>query len=324
MLHIGLDAGGTSTRATVVTTDGTCVGYAKGSGGNPVSSGKESATAAILTTIDAALAQANSALRDVGGIVSAMAGSSAGESREWLVDPLVSRGFAGNLAWESDLLATYFSGTFSSFGYAIVSGTGAAVIRVEDGRIASTADGLGWLLGDAGSGFWIGHRVALAVMADIDGRGPSTTLTPRLLAAVNVSTDGSRVQGRPPAIPRLITTLYGMRPVQLAQFAPLAFSEPHDEVARSILDEAGSLLAHSVEAVHTHDGPLVIGGSVLAQPGRLADAFAAQLDARGIAPTITRVADGAVGSAVLALRDAGIDVAGDLFRTVTDSLARLR
>lgn len=324
MLHIGFDAGGTSTRATVVTAEGACVGYAKGSGGNPVSSGKEAATLAILTTIDTALAQADSTLCDVGEIAMAMAGSSVGASHDWLADPLRNRGFGGNLSFESDLLATYFSGTFSSFGYAIVSGTGAAVIRVEDGRIARTSDGLGWLLGDAGSGFWIGHRVVLSVMADLDGRGAATALTPRLLDALHVRNDGPLEQGRPPALPRLITELYDLRPVQLAQFAPLAFAEPDDEVARGILDEAGSLLAHSVDAVHTHNGPLVIGGSVLAQHGRLADAFSAQLDARGIEPTISRVADGAVGSAVLALREAGIDVAHDLFRTVTDSLALLR
>ncbi|PFG29124.1 N-acetylglucosamine kinase [Paramicrobacterium agarici] len=324
MLQIGLDAGGTSTRATVVTTDGECVGYARSSGGNPISSGKIGASSAILDAIESALTRANATLSDVSVIVAAMAGGSADDSRDWLIEPLADRDFTGTVAWESDLLATYFSGTFSSFGYAIVSGTGAAVIRVEDGQIARTSDGLGWLLGDAGSGFWIGHNVALAVMSDIDGRGPSTALTPRLLEALGISTEGARVQGRSPALPRLITALYDMRPVQLAQFAPLAFSEPEDAVSRGILESAGSLLAHSVEAVHTENGPLVIGGSVLAQTGRLAETFAARLAAQGIEPAIVRVADGAVGSAVLALREAGVDITASVFRRVTDSVARMR
>ena len=38
------------------------------------------------------------------------------------------------LQFESDLLATFFSGTHHSDGYALISGTGAGAIRVEDGR----------------------------------------------------------------------------------------------------------------------------------------------------------------------------------------------
>lgn len=324
MLHIGIDAGGTSTRATVVTTAGECVGYAQDSGGNPISSGKQKASAAVISAAETALVRADATLADVDNIVLAMAGSSAGESGEWLSVPLLSRGFTGSLSWESDLLATYFSGVFSSFGYAVVSGTGAAVIRVENGRIASTTDGLGWLLGDLGSGFWIGHHVALAVMAEIDGRGPATALTPRLLDMVKVSSDGPYVQGRPATLPRLISELYGLRPVELAQFAPLAFAESRDDVARGILDEAGMLLARSVVTAHTSPGPLVIGGSVLAQAGRLADAFASHLAEHDITPEIVRVSDGAVGSAVLALRRLGVEITSEVFRTVTTTVAQRR
>ncbi|WP_166984420.1 N-acetylglucosamine kinase [Paramicrobacterium fandaimingii] len=324
MLHIGIDAGGTSTRATVVTTDGECVGYAEGSGGNPISSGKQQASDAVVSATEAALDRAGATLADVGEIVAAMAGNSAAESTEWLTDPLFSRGFGGTLSWESDLLATYFSGAFSSFGYAVVSGTGAAVIRVENGSIASTTDGLGWLLGDLGSGFWIGHQVALAVMAEFDGRGPATALTPRLLDMMSVRTDGPNTQGRPAVLPRLITELYRLRPVELAQFAPLAFAEPLDDVARGILHEAGALLAHSVATAHTSPGPLVIGGSVLAQSGHLAESFSSHLARQGITPDIVRVADGAVGSAVLALRKLGVEITDGVFRTVTASVAARR
>ncbi|MCW4456649.1 N-acetylglucosamine kinase [Microbacterium sp. MPKO10] len=324
MLQIGLDAGGTSTRATVVTADGRCVGYAKGSGGNPISSGKERALASITTTIDRALEQAESSVHDVDVIVAAMAGSNADDRQGWLLEALAARGFSGRLGIDSDLLATYFSGAFSSFGYAIVSGTGAAVIRVENGQLAATSDGLGWLLGDAGSGFWIGHQVTLAALAHVDGRGPATALTPRLMDELGVAPGGTRSNGRPAELPRMIGALYAMRPVELAQFAPLAFAESEDAVARSILDQAGTLLAHSVDAVHTQPGPLVIGGSVLAQPGRLTTTFHDELAARGITPEISPVADGAVGSALLALREAGTNITGDLYHSVTDSLARLR
>src|SRR4029077_20994861 len=86
----------------------------------------------------------------------------------------------------ADLLATYFSGTHRPDGYAVIAGTGAGAIRVEDGRQVAVADALGWLLGDEGSGFWIGQRVVRAALADLDGRGPSTALTQLLLARLGV------------------------------------------------------------------------------------------------------------------------------------------
>ncbi len=324
MLLLGLDAGGTSTRATLVTSDGTCVGFGTGAGGNPISSGPELAASGILTAIEAALAPSGSSLSDVGIIISAMAGSTAKSSYDWLLDPLRSRGFDGRVRFMSDLLATYFSGAFSSFGYAIVSGTGAAVIRVEDGEVAGTSDGLGWLLGDDGSGFWIGHHVAKAATADLDGRGPRTAVTGLLLDQLGIAPDGTRDAGRPSELGTLITKLYDMRPVHLARFAPLAFAAHGDAVAEGILAEAGRLLAHSVEAVHTRPGPLVMGGSILAQPGALADAFASALRDRDIAPPEARVSDGAVGSAVLALREHGVTVDGTMHRRVSDSVAAAR
>ena len=50
-------------------------------------------------------------------------------------------------------------------------------MRVRGGQIEATCDGLGWLLGDGGSGFWIGHRAVLA--ATQRARRPWTADGPR-------------------------------------------------------------------------------------------------------------------------------------------------
>lgn len=327
MLSLGLDAGGTSTRATLLSTDGECLGFGTARGGNPISSGVRQATSEILTAIDRACEASRTPLSDITLITLAMAGYLTQESTRWLEDPLAEAGFAGRLSWSSDLLATYFSGTFSPNGYAMVSGTGAAVIRVTDGEVDATCDGLGWLLGDDGSGFWIGHRVARAAVSELDGRGPTTALTDLLLQEVGISDDGQPpIQGRPAVLSRLITALYAARPVELAAYAPLAFSAGDDAVARGILDEAGRLLAHSVISAYDDDrpGPIITGGSVLAQPGTLRNAFTAALHEHGIDPELTPVADGAVGAAVLALRGHGVPVDAHVFDRVTTSLERLR
>src|SRR5690606_5491427 len=132
--------GGTSTRAVLTDHRGECFGYGVGGRGNPISAGPDRAADGVLDAIDRALPDTGVTLADVPVIVAAMAGMRASGGVEWLQDRLVARGFSGRLVFESDLLATYFSGAASAFGYALVSGTGACVIRVQDGRIDGVGD----------------------------------------------------------------------------------------------------------------------------------------------------------------------------------------
>ena len=52
---------------------------------------------------------------------------------------------------------------------------------------ASRAGGWGYVLGDEGSGYWIGRLALRAVVRHADGRGRVTSLTPRLLAHFGVA-----------------------------------------------------------------------------------------------------------------------------------------
>ena len=194
--------------------------------------------------------------------------------------------------------------------------------------------------------------MARAVAAALDGRGPATALTPMLLAAgvPSPTTDAGPVDG--PAftasaphdrarerslLPEIVRRVYSLRPVQLAQYAPLAFEATalaHDAVAESIVARAGHALAATLAAVVSPDldGPLVVGGSVLVNQAALRDIVSAVGAGRrqGVAGDATRrrpvvvVPDGLVGAAVLSLRNAGILVDAAVFDTVTRSLGQLR
>ena len=163
---------------------------------------------------------------------------------------------------ESDLLAMFCAGSSDLDGHALVAGTGSAAIRVRDGVVAATSDGTGWLLGDEGSGFWIGHHVVRAVVADLDDRGPATGLTPLVLAGFGIA-DGH--ESRRGSLSRLTEIVYDMRPVELARFAPVAFTVGDDAVAVAIVEAASEALARTLGTVLDNgiDGPLVLGGSVL-------------------------------------------------------------
>lgn len=328
MLVLGLDAGGTSTRAVVTTAQGECIGYGVGGRGNPISAGPERAADGVLDAVESALAVSGGTLADVVVITAAMAGQrTIGGEEAWLRDPLEARGFTGRLTFEPDLLAAYFSATAAESGYAVVSGTGACAIRVADGEIAATADGLGWLLGDRGSGFWIGHRVARAVVRDLDGAGPSTALTSALLdhlgLAPDAAGDAGREEGRSRALGHVVQALYAMRPVELASFAPLAFAT-HDPVAERILRRAGEHLATTVAAVLDGPGPLAIGGGVLSRPGAVRDAFIRRLGDAAAGLELLPIGDGAVGAGLLALRAGGVPASGATLRRLSDTIARFR
>ncbi|WP_216080462.1 hypothetical protein, partial [Shigella flexneri] len=121
------------------------------------------------------------------------------------------------------------------------------------------------LLGDAGGGFWIGHRVARAVVSAPDGQGAPTALTEPFLHAAGIPAPKNSTAARVRAVQQVVSVLYGWRPVQLAQFAPLAFALPDDPVATAILVAASDALTDLLAAVRIPElaGPVVVGGSVL-------------------------------------------------------------
>ena len=191
---LAVDAGGTSTRAVVLSAAGHCLGYGVAGSGNPISSGTEHAAREVVKAAQAALAQAASpATAEVA--VLAMAGSRTYVSTDWITSALATIDVRGRIVLESDLLATFCSGAWEPDGYAVVAGTGSAAIRVHEGRQDMSADGLGWLLGDDGSGFWLGMRVVRAAAAELDNRGRKTALTPLLLAALGIPADASTGPG---------------------------------------------------------------------------------------------------------------------------------
>jgi N-acetylglucosamine kinase-like BadF-type ATPase len=313
MLVMGVDAGGTSTRAVLATAAGECAGFGRGGRGNPTSSGIPTALAGVRGAISGALEDSGATLADVAGIVIAMAGHDArGGRSDWILDPLREEGFTGTLTFESDLLAMYSSGAVAPVGYGLVCGTGASAVRVEGGRIVATADGLGWLLGDRGSGFWIGRSAAAAAVDELDGLGPETALTPLVLQAAGVAAHRSdrSAEGRPAALEQLVRVLYAQAPVQLAAFAPLVFDAADDEdpVAVRILNSAGEQLVRTLELVGAEPGPVVAGGSIVSRDGAPQRLLREHLAAAFGDQPFVLVDSGAAGATTLALRHAGVDV----------------
>ena len=322
--YLGVDAGGTSTRAVLVGADGTCLGLGRAGSGNPVSSGPDLAAAQVLAASLQAVAAAGVRPTEVTGAVAAMAGARVLAEPGWLNEACHAGGLPVTFQLESDLHAAFCSASPAPAGYALVAGTGAIALRVAANEVDLVSDGIGWLLGDAGSGFWIGREVARAGLAALDGRTPPTALSRLLLTHLGLDPDPvGLIEGRSRSVQDAVDVLYRWRPVELAALAPLAFAATGDPAADRILAEAADALATTLGAVRTPQltGPLVLAGSVLTRQPTMAErvhALAGGFDD----PVFTD--DGLVGAASLALRRHGLDVDRPVFDRLTATIGAAR
>ena len=136
-----------------------------------------------------------------------------------------------------DSTTSYLGALGDTPGAVIASGTGVVTLAVGPTSVARV-DGWGHLIGDAGSGFWIGRAGMDAAMRGFDGRGRITPLTDRLrevfpdlsAAYVELQADDRRVS-------------------RIASFAKVVDEVAAvDPVAAGILDAAAAELSESVLA----------------------------------------------------------------------------
>ncbi|MET8159987.1 BadF/BadG/BcrA/BcrD ATPase family protein [Sphaerisporangium sp. NPDC005289] len=179
-LVVGVDGGGTSTRCLVATFSGEIVGRGRAGGANPRSARDPGGNLARALT--EALSQIGPRFGpgDVAGGVFGLAGASeAGRRQADAIsqDAWHGAGLPGRPVIVPDILVAFAGATPAPSGNVIIAGTGAVAAHVEDRRMVRRCDGYGWLLGDEGSGVWIGRRAVQAALAAIDGRGRPTLLT---------------------------------------------------------------------------------------------------------------------------------------------------
>ncbi|MBX0298788.1 hypothetical protein K2F54_02235 [Cryobacterium sp. 1639] len=79
-----------------------------------------------------------------------------------------------------DSVTSYLGALGDELGVVVASGTGVVTLAVGASQVARI-DGWGYLIGDAGSGYWLGRAALDAVMRAYDGRGPATSLSAEML-----------------------------------------------------------------------------------------------------------------------------------------------
>lgn len=309
---LGVDAGATASRALVARTDGSRLGSGRAGGASPTAHPPRQAASALAAAIGAAFVSAGStsgADVDPGEVCSAAVGL-AGVGL--LAEASVATAF--DAAWReaglrcpmrilSDTVTAFAAGTTQPSGSVLVAGTGAIAAAVRDREERVTAGGHGWLLGDEGSGFWLGREAVRAALAELDGHGPATALTVPVQEELRGETRDD-----------LIGAVHGGPPVRLARLAPLVTraAAGGDGVARGIVRRAAGHLVDTVAAIHerTDPRPIVLAGSLLTAGTPVGSAVRRRLRRRYPGPVET-TGNAAGGAAWLAALDIGLDAAID-------------
>lgn len=130
---IGLDAGGTHTRASCAAIDGTILGRAVGRGGSPNHNhdGRGQVQDAILT----ALANADRGPGDVAALVAGLAGYEDESAEAWASDFTAIAGLDGRRVHLNDAEVAHAGAFAGGPGIIVISGTGSMILGVtETGR----------------------------------------------------------------------------------------------------------------------------------------------------------------------------------------------
>lgn len=289
---LGIDLGGSSITAVRVDHDQRQVWVGRTPGANPFSSPGLAAE-----RLAAAVAEALQSGGEPASVSHVCLGASGagGAGRVALEEALQQAcgDLGAELELRTDLDIAFLSG--AETGSLLLSGTGAVAARYQDTAMTARCDGMGWMLGDEGSGLWIGWQAVRAVAAALDGRGPTTALTEPVLAALDVEPT-TTVDLRQD----LIAAVAARRPADLARLAPIVLGAA-DPVAEQIADTATQRLLATLAVVDA-GGPIVLAGGLLANDTSLARGVRAGLPNRDLRAVGAPV----VGAVSLALAGAGV------------------
>ena len=238
-LFIGVDGGGTHTRAVAAGED--LVPKGRGSAGpaNAATRPFPRVVAAVSEAVTDAAREAGIDPADAEGIACGLAGIDTAGIAPRVVAALDETWGRGKTLVTNDAriaLAGGVAGPVEGPGIVLIAGTGAIAFgRGTDGTEAR-AGGWGSIIGDEGSGYAIARRGLAAVVRSLDGRGPPTRIRELLFASEGMTSSDELLH-------RIYRTDGGAADV--AAYFPLvmAAAKEGDAVALGILAEAGDELA---------------------------------------------------------------------------------
>jgi N-acetylglucosamine kinase-like BadF-type ATPase len=260
-LLLGIDGGGTHTRAHLTDLQGDLLGAGAAGTSNPVVHGVAAAKNELEAAIAGAFAEAGISRARVAALCMGLGGAGRANEQQELVT-WAQRELAERVRVVNDGQIVLAAGTPDNWGVAVIAGTGSLAWGQSPSGETARAGGWGYLIGDEGSGFDLARGALRAATRYADGRGDATALLDAILEFWNLS-----------APQELVGAVYrsGRTHAQLAVLAPLVvqLAEGGDTIALQLVRTAAEELARAAHAVsaalrlQARAFPLALTGGVL-------------------------------------------------------------
>lgn len=239
-LVVGVDGGGTKTRALLANERGNTVAEVTGAGSAVHPQDVERSAGVIAGLVRDVLEMADKSKGQPRVLCCGVAGVGRERERQALLDALTQHNLADEVLIEPDFAVALDDAFGDGVGVLLISGTGSSAFGRGPTGATARCGGWGLSIGDEGSGAWIGRRALSVVAAAADGREPGTALTGALLTALELDTPDD-----------LVAWAATATPAALAAVAPaiLQVADSGDQRANTIASLAAEELALHVRAL---------------------------------------------------------------------------
>jgi len=319
-IFLGIDGGGTKTDCLIANEAGLVLGYGRGGPVNLNFVSDETARASIVKAVCDAWQAAGppSSAPAVAGVSGPISLAMAEEiiRRETGAQQVIGVG-----EWES---AWWAVSPWSGYrhGIAVDAGTGSLAAGFNKRGERAGAGGLGTVLGDEGSGYWIGIQALRAALRAEDGREPPTRLQQAVREVLGLK-----------HLRELIPLFYqkGLARHEVAALCPVVVevAKQGDKKAQMILAEAGRELALAVIAVvrklrmENETFPVVAFGSVFKAGELILGPFReAVLEVAPNAKIVVAHHAPVVGALVRAMMHGGVELTDQVLARLEEGLRR--
>ncbi len=244
-LYLGIDGGGTATRALLCDEDGRVLGLGTGGVANHLHAGWDGAADSVRTAVCVAFASAELAPTPCTAAFLGMAAVSSPEARSRWLEIARQLSLAETpraVGIDHDIRIALAGGLAGRPGIALIAGTGSSCYGRTVTGDTWQAGGWGSILDDGGGGYWLGLRAVGAAIRGDDGRGPATALRERVLARLQVAN-----------LREIVTRLHNgsLARHEVARLAEdvMACAAAGDTAAQELLARGATELANMVRAV---------------------------------------------------------------------------
>ncbi len=239
--YLGIDSGGSKTAALITNSDGQELGIGLGGPGSLAIQDEAELRHSLLQSIRGALKLAGIPLdMRYKSVCVGIAGYSAEQKRASYFQMLQETLLSECYRIEPDYLTAYWGASGGSPGIVVIAGTGAVSFGRNSKGETLREDGLGYLLGDRGSGFNLGLRVISGVLEEMKECRISP-LSKKILEETETHSQNEIMQW-----------LYGnFSTAKVAAIAPIVgeFADAGDQIARAHISEMARRLRHAVRQI---------------------------------------------------------------------------